>query len=74
MFETGARYEGLPLADLVSDFTQAFEKVQEKKREMGEQGYVWWSEYFFSTVFGAPSGALFFCFTNAEKYVILNTA
>ncbi len=44
MFETGARYEGLPLADLVSDFTQAFEKVQEKKRERGEQGYVWWSD------------------------------
>lgn len=44
MFEIGARYEGLPLADLVSDFTQAFEKVQEEKRERGEQGYVWWSE------------------------------
>lgn len=44
MFEIGARYEGLPLADLVSDFTQAFEQVQEKKREMVEQGNVWWSE------------------------------
>lgn len=33
MFEIGARYEGLPLADLVSDFTQAFETVQERKRE-----------------------------------------
>ena len=44
MFEIGARYEGLPLADLVSDFTQAFEQVQEKKREMAEQDNVWWSE------------------------------